>query len=170
MRHSFRAMTEDAMVRLIKRYGGGSRKLYDTEESRYVGLDEIAAWVQAGQQLRVVDSASGEDVTAQTLAQVIYEAHKAGTARLSADFLHEAIRKGGRALSARVDRLQHDVEQLVHTSVAKFPPARLARHELAALRDSLAALQRSVADLESAGGRSRGPNGGHGRKPRRRPK
>jgi len=148
------------MVRLIKRYGGGSRKLYDTEESRYVGLDEIAAWVQAGQQLRVMDSATSEDVTAQTLAQVIYESHKAGTAKLSADFLHAAIRKGGRALSERVGRLQHDVEQLVETSVAKFPPARRARSELAALRESLAALQRSVADLESVGGRSRKPNGG----------
>lgn len=34
------------MVRLIKRYGGGSRKLYDTEESRYVSLDEISAWIR----------------------------------------------------------------------------------------------------------------------------
>ena len=152
------------MVRLIKRYGGGSRKLYDTEESRYVGLDEIAAWVQDGQELRVVDSGSGEDVTAQTLAQVIYESHKAGTALLPADFLHAAIRKGGRALSERVGRLQKDVEQLVQTSVAKFPPARLAKHELAALRDSLAALQRSVADLESAGGRSRKRNGVRGKR------
>ena len=45
------------MIRLIKRYGGGSRKLYDTEESRYVSLDEIAAWIRDGQELRVVDSA-----------------------------------------------------------------------------------------------------------------
>ncbi len=147
------------MVRLVKRYGGGSRKLYDTEESRYVSLDEIAAWVQAGQQLRVVDSATGEDVTAQTLAQVIYEAHKAGTATLSAEFLHEAIRKGGRAISERVDRLQQNVQHLVQESVAKFPPARLARGELTALRTSLAALERSVADLEAAAG-GRGGNGG----------
>jgi len=57
----------------------------------------------------VVDSATNEDVTAQTLAQVIYEAHKAGTATLSVEFLHEAIRKGGRALSEQVDRLQQNV-------------------------------------------------------------
>ena len=39
------------MVRLIKRYG--SRKLYDTEESRYVSLDEIGTWVRAGQEVRI---------------------------------------------------------------------------------------------------------------------
>jgi polyhydroxyalkanoate synthesis repressor PhaR len=161
-------MTEGTMVRLIKRYGGGSRKLYDTEESRYVSLDEVEAWVQAGQQLRVVDSATAEDVTAQTLAQVIYEAHKAGTATLSVEFLHDAIRKGGRAISEQVDRLQQNVQHLVQGSVAKVPPARLARGEVAALRTSLAALERSVADLESVGGRSRPGNGR--RKARRKTK
>jgi len=59
------------MIRLIKRYGGGSRKLYDTEESRYVSLDEISSWIRDGQELRVVDSSTGDDVTAQTLAQII---------------------------------------------------------------------------------------------------
>ena len=44
------------MVRLIKRYE--SRKLYDTEESRYVSLDEIAAWIRQGQEVRVVDNAT----------------------------------------------------------------------------------------------------------------
>jgi len=39
------------MVRLIKRYGGGSRKLYDTEEARYVALDEVGRWVRDGQRL-----------------------------------------------------------------------------------------------------------------------
>jgi len=150
------------MVRLIKRYGGGSRKLYDTEESRYVSLDEIAAWVQAGQQLRVADSATGEDVTAQTLAQVIYEAHRSGTATLSVEFLHEAIRKGGRALSEQVDRLQQNVQHLVQESVAKIPRPRLARVEVTALRTSLAALERSIADLEAVAG-DRAGNGGRRR-------
>ncbi len=142
------------MVRLIKRYGGGSRKLYDTEESRYVSLEAIAAWVQDGQQLRVVDSASGEDVTAQTLAQVIFEAHKAGTATLSVEFLHDAIRRGGRALTEGVGRLQRNVRHLVTESVAKLPSPRPARGELAALRTSIEALERSIAG--AGNGRRRG--------------
>ncbi|NTW87372.1 MAG: transcriptional regulator, partial [Holophagaceae bacterium] len=41
------------MIRLIKRYGGASRKLYDTEESRYVSLEEISAWIRSGQEIKV---------------------------------------------------------------------------------------------------------------------
>jgi polyhydroxyalkanoate synthesis repressor PhaR len=138
------------MIRLIKRYGGGSRKLYDTEESRYVSLEEIAGWVRAGQELRVLDSASLEDVTAQTLAQVIYETHKAGGHRLPAAFLHEVIRRGGQALQHGVGRLQQRADRLART----LAPA--ARSELAALRRSLAALEASLGDLETGAPRRRG--------------
>ena len=48
------------MIRLIKRYE--SRKLYDTEESRYVSLDEIAQWIRQGQEVKVVDNATGRCV------------------------------------------------------------------------------------------------------------
>ncbi len=64
------------MVRLIKRYE--SRKLYDTEESRYVSLDEIADWVRSDQEVRVIDNATSEDVTAQTLTQVILDEGRNG--------------------------------------------------------------------------------------------
>ena len=56
---------------MVKRYG--SRKLYDTEESRYVSLEEISAWIREGQEIRVIDNGTSEDVTAQTLTQVILE-------------------------------------------------------------------------------------------------
>ncbi len=59
------------MIRLIKRYE--SRKLYDTEESRYVSLEEIAGWVRQGQEVQVVDNATGADVTSQTLTQIILD-------------------------------------------------------------------------------------------------
>jgi polyhydroxyalkanoate synthesis repressor PhaR len=146
------------MVRLIKRYGGGSRKLYDTEESRYVSLDEIEGWVRYGQQLRVVDSASGEDVTAQTLAQVIFESHKSGTAMLSTDFLHDAIRRGGRAISQRVEALQSGVDRLARKAAAKLPSAGM-RAEIESLRLSLTSLEQSIANMESAGARPRAARG-----------
>jgi len=161
------------MIRLIKRYGGGSRKLYDTEESRYVSLDEIAEWVRRGQELRVVDSASNEDVTAQTLAQVIYETHKSGTTMLSTDFLHEAIRRGGQAFSQRVEALQTGVDRLARRAMGKLPGAGAARSELDTLRRSLKSLESSIANLESAARAPRGSkaNGrtktAPGRKPRR---
>ena len=68
------------MIRVIKRYE--SRKLYDTEESRYVSLEDIARWVREGQQMQVVDNGTAEDVTAQVLTQIILDEGKRGTSFL----------------------------------------------------------------------------------------
>ncbi len=141
--------TNTAIIRLIKRYGGGSRKLYDTEESRYVSLDELAAWVRAGQELKVVDSATGEDVTAQTLAQVIYETQKSGTVTVSSDLLAEVIRRGGMALSQQAQQLRAGVDRLMKKGAARLAADTPA--EVAALRRSLEQLERSLAGLEAAG-------------------
>lgn len=155
------------MVRLIKRYGGGSRKLYDTEESRYVSLDEIEGWVSRGQHLKVVDSATQEDVTAQTLAQVIFEAHKSGTAKLSTDFLHDAIRRGGEAFSQRVEALQSGVDRLARKAVQKLPRAGV-KDELETLRHSLKSLELSIAGMEGAAARPRAAGHGKPKAARRR--
>jgi polyhydroxyalkanoate synthesis repressor PhaR len=138
------------MTRLIKRYGGGSRKLYDTEESRYVSLEEIAAWIRQGQELRVVDSATGEDVTSQTLAQVIYEDHKSGVSFLPTEFLHDVIRRGGRVLTGGVEQIQSGVDRLVRASVDRITPVAGVQHELDVLRARLAELEQSLTDLEGA--------------------
>jgi polyhydroxyalkanoate synthesis repressor PhaR len=143
------------MVRLIKRYGGGSRKLYDTEESRYVSLDEIADWIRGGQRLQVVDSASGEEVTAQTLAQIIFEDHKRGLSFLPTDLLHEVIRRGGRALAGGVEQIQTGVDKLMRASVQRIAPAGGVQQELDTLRDRLAELERSLGMLENGDARPR---------------
>ena len=162
------------MVRLIRRYGGESRKLYDTEESRYVSLEELGDWVRQGQELRVVDSKTEEDVTAQTLAQIIYEAERRGGSLLSSAFFHEVIRRGGRALSAGVEEVQHRVGGLVRSSAKRLPPVRRARSELDLLRQGLAALDRSLSHLEAPAlrpvrnRRNNRTGGGATRAPRRR--
>lgn len=56
---------------LIKKYG--NRRLYDTGDSRYVTLDELAAKIRGGADLRVVDAQSGEDLTQATLTQIVLE-------------------------------------------------------------------------------------------------
>jgi len=56
---------------VIKKYG--NRRLYDTDDSRYVTLDELAAKIRAGAELRVVDAQSGEDLTQATLTQIVLE-------------------------------------------------------------------------------------------------
>lgn len=144
------------MVRLIKRYGGGSRKLYDTEESRYVSLDEIASWIRKGQELQVVDSASGEDVTSQTLAQVIYEDHKNGISFLPQEFLHDVIRRGHRVLANKVEQIQTGVDRLVRGSLDRLSPVTGVNEELDVLRQRLAQLEESLAELEAEPAATRG--------------
>lgn len=61
-------------MKLIKRYT--NRKLYDTERSCYVTLDEIASMVRAGEDLQIIDNRSGEDLTSVTLAQIVLEEEK----------------------------------------------------------------------------------------------
>ena len=56
---------------VIKKYG--NRRLYDTDESRYVTLDELAAKIRAGAELRIVDAQTGEDLTQATLTQIVLE-------------------------------------------------------------------------------------------------
>jgi len=137
------------MIRLIKRYGGASRKLYDTEESRYVSLEELSAFIRAGQELRVVDSVSGEDVTAQTLAQSIYEDHRRGASLLSGDFLHQIIRRGGQAFSEGVEQVQAGVDRVVRGSVDRLAQLGATQEDLTLLRQRLAELETALGELEA---------------------
>jgi polyhydroxyalkanoate synthesis repressor PhaR len=138
------------MVRLVKRYG--SRKLYDTEESRYVSLAEIAAFIRRGQEIRVVDNATAEDVTGQTLTQVIVDEARRGAGAVTADLLHELIRLGGQAVSTGVTQVHERVTALVRSSVGRLQPLRRARAEMAELRLGLEALEESLARFEKVSG------------------
>ena len=134
------------MIRLIKRYE--SRKLYDTEESRYVSLDDVAGWVRAGQQVRVVDNGTAEDVTAQTLTQIILDEGRKGTSFLPTELLHELVRIGERAVTNGVEQLQHGVDRVLKASMDRLGPVRRAREEMSSLRQRLEELESSLEALE----------------------
>lgn len=81
---------------LVKKYG--NRRLYDTGRSRYVTLDQVGESIRGGEDVRVVDAKSGEDLTAATLAQIIVEGR--GAARLlPVPLLVQLIRMGDDALA-----------------------------------------------------------------------
>jgi polyhydroxyalkanoate synthesis repressor PhaR len=132
------------MIRLIKRYE--SRKLYDTEESRYVSLDEIATWVRQGQEVRVVDNGTNNDVTSQTLTQIILDEGRKGTSFLPSELLHDLVRIGERAVSTGMEQVQHGVDRLID----RLGPVRKAREEMSSLRSRLEELEVSLAELERA--------------------
>lgn len=138
------------MIRLIKRYE--SRKLYDTEESRYVSLDEIAGWVRQGQEVRVLDNATGGDVTSQTLTQIILDEGRRGTSFIPSDLLHELVRIGERAVTTGMEQVSQGVDKLVQVSIDRLAPVRRVREEMTGLRARLEQLEVSLAQLETEGG------------------
>jgi polyhydroxyalkanoate synthesis repressor PhaR len=150
------------VIRLIKRYE--SRKLYDTEESRYVSLEEIAAWVRQGQEIRVVDNGTNADVSAQTLTQIILDEGRRGTAFLPSELLHDLVRLGERAVSSGVEHVQQSVDRLMQVSIDRFGPVRRAREEMSRLRSRLEELETSLRDLELERNEPEAESGGNARR------
>ena len=81
-------MTKPSTV-LIKKYG--NRRLYDTAGSRYVNLEDLAALVRSGKDVRVVDAKSGRDLTRVTLTQIITEDAKDKPTGLPLELLRQLI-------------------------------------------------------------------------------
>ncbi len=80
---------------LIKKYE--NRRLYDSTNSRYVNLDEVAQILQRGDNVRVVDAASGEDITRLILTQIIVEDAKTPESNFPLDVLRQMVVASGRA-------------------------------------------------------------------------
>jgi polyhydroxyalkanoate synthesis repressor PhaR len=74
---------------VIKRYS--NRKLYDTKDSRYVTLLQIAEMVRAGEEVQIIDNNTKDDLTEITLAQIIYEEQKAHSRSVPLQTLKELI-------------------------------------------------------------------------------
>jgi polyhydroxyalkanoate synthesis repressor PhaR len=139
------------MARQIKRYG--SRKLYDSVESQYVSMQEVAAMIRDGQQIEVVDNKTGEDVTVQVLTQVISEQGRRGST-FPSGLLHDLIRVGEGALQAGEDavtsgvkQIQQGVEGFVQKATGRLKQPSPMQDEMASLRARLEALEQSLGRL-----------------------
>ena len=86
-------MTEQ---RVIKKYP--NRRLYDTEESRYITLADVRQLVLEKVDFVVIDKKSGQDITRAILLQVIAEQEQHGDAIMTEDFLAQVIRSYGRVM------------------------------------------------------------------------
>lgn len=83
---------------LIKRYS--NRKLYNTEGKQYITLDQIAQMIRDEEEVFVIDNSTGEDITALTLTQIIYEQEKKKSGSLPHSVLTNLIQAGGEGLTA----------------------------------------------------------------------
>lgn len=139
--------------KVIKRYT--NRKLYDTVESRYVTLDEIAEMIKGGAEVKVVDNRSKDDLTAVTLAQIIFEEEKK-TSKMSLKTLLGLIRHGsevaqqlvdgaGGDLRGKVDAVRQAAESRVQSLLARGQQTgEKARELVTASQDAVAALQKRI--------------------------
>jgi polyhydroxyalkanoate synthesis repressor PhaR len=85
-----RTLAEDQKPLLIKRYA--SRRLYNTETSDYVTLEDIAGFIRDGREVQIVDLKSGDDLTRQYLLQIIAEHESRGESVLPTNVLNDLVR------------------------------------------------------------------------------
>ena len=83
-------MAETDKPLLIKRYA--SRRLYNTETSDYVTLEDIAGFIRAGRDVQIVDLKSGDDLTRQYLLQIVAEHESKGESVLPITVLTDLVR------------------------------------------------------------------------------
>jgi polyhydroxyalkanoate synthesis repressor PhaR len=111
-------------AKVIKRYT--NRKLYDTVESRYVTLDEIAEMVKQGVEVKIIDNRTKEDLTSVTLAQIVFEEEKKKN-QMPLSVLRQIIRQPGERLtdfistqvSPRVDAIRQEAGHRINTLLGR---------------------------------------------------
>ena len=147
------AAGEGREPKVIKRYT--NRKLYDTVESRYVTLEEIAEMIKAGAEVKILDNRTKEDLTSVTLAQIIFEEEKK-TSKMSLKMLGDLNRHGGERaqqfvedtgaeLRGRVEAVRQAAEQRVQSLLTRSQTTGdRARDLVAASQEALSQLQRRL--------------------------
>lgn len=93
----------NSKVKIIKRYQ--NRKLYDTQQSCYVTLDDIAKMIRTNEEVMVIDNKSKNDITAATLTQIIFEAEKKSAQYAPLFTLREIIQNANGSISSYLAKL-----------------------------------------------------------------
>lgn len=119
--------TEKKETLLIKRYA--SRRLYNTETSDYVTLEDIAGFIRQGRDVQIMDLKSGDDLTRQYLLQIIAEHESRGENVLPLNVLTDLVRSYTTDIQSVVpqflaqsfEMLRQGQEQMMHNLGAKIP-------------------------------------------------
>jgi polyhydroxyalkanoate synthesis repressor PhaR len=163
------------MTKIIKRYA--NRKLYDTDQSSYVTLDEIEEMVKAGDDVKIIDNSSGDDITNVTLAHIIFEQERTkqsmlplsalrGIIQSGEDFIHrlqspvnqfrdefrrktEAIEEGGKAVREFIDSTQRSIDEMQRRIDDRLRDAVDQLTHIPEMNREVKSLERRVHELES---------------------
>ncbi len=91
-------------VRIIKRYQ--NRKLYDTHQSCYVTLEEIAQIIRDGNEIKVIDNKSGRDITYTTQIQLLFDQEKKNTGLENTELLKRVIKSDAGIFTGYIKSLE----------------------------------------------------------------
>lgn len=134
---------------VVKKYA--NRRLYNTETSSYITLDNLANMVRAGRDFAVYDAKSGDDITRGVLTQIIVEEESKGSAMLPTAFLRQLIGFYGGNLQGVVPRYleqamstfahqQVQVRQAVQQTISPFLPPGIEEMS----RQNIAMIERAM--------------------------
>jgi polyhydroxyalkanoate synthesis repressor PhaR len=126
----------------IKRYP--NRKYYDTEEKRYITLEDISARIRSGREIQVIDQASGEEITSVVLSQIIFEQEKKREGFIPRSVLTGLVQAGGftmarmqRALANPLDLIKQIDEEIANRIDLLIKQGELAEEEGRLWREKL---------------------------------
>jgi polyhydroxyalkanoate synthesis repressor PhaR len=104
--------------KLIRKYV--NRRLYDTSQSRYVNLDDLRRLIIGGADIKVIEQATGEEITTTVLLQIIEETQRSGSRLLKPEFLSRLIRlsaiENDPALSDRLDNALRSATEVLNAA------------------------------------------------------
>lgn len=124
-------MQEPQNVRIIKKYQ--NRKLYDTQDSCYITLDDIANMIRRNEEVKVLDNKTKNDVTSVILTQILVDQEKAQRSILPLTLLKDIIRKGQGSLFEFIQRyvvLGLNTEQEKRDEAERYVETLVARGEI----------------------------------------
>lgn len=127
---------------LIKRYA--SRRLYNTETSDYVTLDDIAGFIRDGRDVQIVDLKSGDDLTRQYLLQIIAEHEASGDSVLPVDMLTDLVRSYASQASSMMPQALSMTFDMMRESQSKMMENMVAMPGIEALQAQQAAFLKAM--------------------------
>ena len=94
---------DNKKLKIIKRYQ--NRKLYDTQQSCYVTLNDIAKMIRNNEEVKVIDNKTKNDITASTLTQIVFESEKRASQYAPLFTLREIIQHANGSISSYLAKL-----------------------------------------------------------------
>jgi len=137
-------------LKIIKRYQ--NRKLYDTSDSCYVTLEDIAEMIKQGDEVQIIDNETKEDLTGVTLAQIIFEEQKRKTHVLPLSTFRQIIQNSGDTIrdivSKAVESGRGEIQHVREIVDEKIRPTVEHIRELPAVQSEIKHLRQRIDTLE----------------------